>query len=45
MPEVESPKCVLEEGVREQYGEEYMYLGGVRYVRELKKSANFGEGR
>mmetsp|Transcript_30322 Transcript_30322/g.50378 ORF Transcript_30322/g.50378 Transcript_30322/m.50378 type:complete len:409 (-) Transcript_30322:1963-3189(-) len=41
--ELLNPKCQTDEHVLRDYGDVYMYLGCIRYIRELKKSAPFFE--
>jgi len=37
------PDCIQDDGILEAKGDEYMYLGCIRYVKFLKKSAPFFE--
>mmetsp|Transcript_54017 Transcript_54017/g.110526 ORF Transcript_54017/g.110526 Transcript_54017/m.110526 type:complete len:447 (+) Transcript_54017:153-1493(+) len=37
------PKCIMDERVIQEHGDAYMYLGCIRYIRELKKGVPFFE--
>jgi hypothetical protein len=41
--ELLDPKCVNEEHTLKEYGDEYMYLGCIRYIRQLKSGVPFFE--
>jgi serine/threonine-protein phosphatase 2A activator len=41
--ELTSPRCVTNENVLKDYGDNYLYLSCIRYIRELKKGVPFFE--
>ena len=41
--ELQSPKCILDANLLQDYGDEYLYLSCIRYIRELKVGVPFFE--
>jgi len=41
--ELNEPKCIMDESTIRDYGDVYMYLGCIRYIRQLKKGVPFFE--
>ena len=41
--DLKSPKCVTNDSLLHQYGDAYMYLGCIRYIRQLKSGVPFFE--
>jgi hypothetical protein len=41
--ELSDPKCITDETVLRHYGDGYLYLSCIRYIRQLKKGAPFYE--
>eukprot|EP00536_Pseudo-nitzschia_multiseries_P004464 jgi/Psemu1/188072/e_gw1.74.124.1 len=41
--ELQQPECITDENTIKNYGDQYMYLGCIRYIRQLKQGAPFFE--
>mmetsp|Transcript_10627 Transcript_10627/g.31075 ORF Transcript_10627/g.31075 Transcript_10627/m.31075 type:complete len:424 (+) Transcript_10627:112-1383(+) len=41
--ELQYPRCIMDERTINDYGDQYMYLGCIRYIRQLKQGVPFFE--
>lgn len=43
LPELQDPKCIIDEQIIKDYGDTFIYLGCIRHIREMKRGAPFFE--